>query len=77
MQANPVNNAAVLQLQVTKAQQGLLATNPKDGVAQFLTVLKPCGLILPHLHPRSTELYSIVFGAPQPFLLAPWPNQSN
>lgn len=56
-----VNNEAVLQRQVTKAQQPFLSTLSDNGQAQFLTVLKPCGIILPHVH-HSSEFYSIMFG---------------
>ena len=60
---NTIDNAAVLQLQVTKGQNQFLSTLPKDGMGQFLTVLKPCGILLPHIHQRSTEFYSVIFGA--------------
>jgi hypothetical protein len=58
-----VDNGAVLQLQVTKANNPFLATLTEPGEAQFLTVLKPCGILLPHVHQRATEFYSILFGA--------------
>jgi hypothetical protein len=65
MQALELQNAAFLQLQVTKGQRQFLSTLPKGGVSQFLTVLKPCSLILRHLHPRGTELFSILSGTLQ------------
>jgi hypothetical protein len=58
-----VDNGAALQLQVTKANNPFLATLTAPGEAQFLTVLKPCGILLPHVHQRATEFYSILFGA--------------
>jgi hypothetical protein len=58
-----VSNAAALQLQVTKANNPFLSTLPAPGEAQFLTVLKPCSILLPHVHQRATEFYSILFGA--------------
>jgi hypothetical protein len=57
------DNAAVLQLQVTKVKNQFLATLPGPGEAQFVTVLKPCSILLPHVHPAATEFYSILFGA--------------
>jgi hypothetical protein len=67
VQGNKLNdNEAVLQLQVTKQQQPFLSTLAKDGQAQFLTVLKPCGILLPHVHQRSNEFYSVLFGAHSP-----------
>jgi hypothetical protein len=64
-----VDNAAALQLQVTKIQTEFLSTLPNRGTAQFLTVLKPCGILLPHVHQRASEVYSILTGAPQPLFL--------
>lgn len=66
MQGNTIDNAAVLQLQVTKGQNQFLSTLAKDGEAQFLTALKPCGILLPHVHQRANEFYSVIFGAPRP-----------
>jgi hypothetical protein len=62
MQSLRVDNAAVLQLQVTKGEQQFLSTLPHGGAAQFLTVLKPCSILLPHDHPRATEFFSVFFG---------------
>ena len=58
-----MDDAAGLTFQVTKAQTGFLSTLTAPGAAQFLTVLKPCGIILPHVHQRASELYSVLFGA--------------
>ena len=63
LQGNTIDNEAVLQLQVSKGQNQFLSTLAKDGAAQFLTVLKPCGILLPHVHQRGNEFYSVVFGA--------------
>lgn len=60
---NVIDNAAVLQLQVDKGANQFLSTLPTPGSAQFLTALKPCGILLPHVHQRATELYSVIFGA--------------
>jgi hypothetical protein len=57
------NNEAVLQIQVTKQENPFLSTLAKDGQAQFLTLLKPCGILLPHVHQRSNEFYSVLLGA--------------
>lgn len=56
------DNAAVLQQRVTKATNPFLSTLAEPGEAQFLTVLKPCGILLPHVHPRANEFYSVIFG---------------
>ena len=58
------DNAAVLQQRVTKATNPFLSTLAEPGEAQFLTVLKPCGILLPHTHQRANEFYSVIFGAP-------------
>jgi len=63
VQGNTIDNAAVLQLQMTKGQNQFLSTLAKDGEAQFLTALKPCGILLPHVHQRANEFYSVIFGA--------------
>ena len=57
-----VEDNAGLTFQMTRGSNEFLATLTPPGSAQFLTVLKPCGIILPHVHPRATELYSILFG---------------
>ena len=59
------DNAAVLQQRVTKATNPFLSTLAEPGEAQFLTVLKPCGILLPHVHQRANEFYSVIFGAPR------------
>ena len=58
------DNAAVLQQRVTKGTNPFLSTLAEPGEAQFLTVLKPCGILLPHTHQRANEFYSVIFGAP-------------
>ena len=60
------DNAAVLQQRVTKGTNPFLSTLAEPGEAQFLTVLKPCGILLPHTHQRANEFYSVIFGAPHP-----------
>lgn len=60
--ASRVDNAAGLQLQMDKASNPFLSTLPINGAAQLLTLVKPCGIILPHVHQRATEFYSILFG---------------
>lgn len=57
------DNAAVLQQRVTKGSNVFLASLAEPGEAQFLTVLKPCSILLPHTHQRANEFYSILFGA--------------
>ena len=56
------DNAAVLQQRVTKGTNPFLSTLAEPGEAQFLTVLKPCGILLPHVHQRANEFYSVIFG---------------
>ena len=68
MQGNKIDNEAVLQLQVTKGQNQFLSTLAEPGLAQFLTFLKPCSILLPHVHQRANEFYSVFFGARQRFL---------
>ena len=63
LQGAVTDNAAVLQRRVTKGQNQFLSTLAKDGEAQFVTALKPCGILLPHVHQRANEFYSVVFGA--------------
>ena len=62
------DNAAVLQQRVTKGTNPFLSTLAEPGEAQFLTVLKPCGILLPHTHQRANEFYSVIFGAPRSLL---------
>jgi Cupin len=57
------DNAAVLQRRVTKSTNQFLSTLAAPGEAQFLTVLKPCSILLPHTHQRANEFYSVLFGA--------------
>jgi mannose-6-phosphate isomerase-like protein (cupin superfamily) len=57
-----VENAAALQLQVDKLSKSFLSTLPYPGAAQFLTAIKPCGILTPHVHQRATELYSVLYG---------------
>ena len=57
------DNAAVLQQRVTKASNPFLSTLSAPGESQFLTVLKPCGILMPHWHLRANEFYSVIFGA--------------
>lgn len=56
------DNEAALQLRVTKATNPFLSTLAAPGEAQFLTVLKPCSILLPHVHQRANEFYSVIFG---------------
>jgi len=57
-----VDNIAGLQLQGDKSAFPVLATLPNQGSSFFITTLKPCGIILPHVHPRATEQYVIISG---------------
>lgn len=63
VQGNTVDNAAVLQRQLTRGLNPFLSTLPKDGLGQFITALKPCGILMPHIHQRANELYSVIYGA--------------
>jgi hypothetical protein len=56
------DNAAAIQLRVDKGTNTFLSTLAAPGAAQFLTVLKPCSIILPHCHQNAHELYTILFG---------------
>ena len=58
------DNAAVLQQRVTKASNVFLSTLAAPGESQFLTALKPCGILMPHMHQRANEFYSMIFGTP-------------
>jgi hypothetical protein len=60
------DNAAALQQRVTKGSNPFLATLAEPGEAQFLTVLKPCSILLPHNHQRANEFYSVLFGVRLP-----------
>jgi hypothetical protein len=64
VQGKKVDNSAVLQLQVTKGENQFLSTLAEPGLAQFLTFLKPCAILLPHVHQRANEFYSVISGAP-------------
>ena len=57
-----IDNAAVVQLQGDKAGFPLLSTLPNTGSSVFLTALKPCGILLPHVHQRATEVYTVLSG---------------
>jgi len=57
-----VENPAVRQLQADKTPFPILATLPNGGSSFFITALKPCGLLLPHVHQRATEQYIIISG---------------
>ena len=70
---NAVESEAQLQLQVDKAQQPLLATLTSPGSSAFLTTIKPCGILLPHVHPRATELYVVMSGVPRSCIASPNP----
>ena len=48
------------------------AAAARDQGHQFLTVLKPCTILLPHTHQRANEFYSVIFGARLP---ACWSSQ--
>ena len=65
------DNAAVLQQRVTKGTNPFLSTLAEPGEAQFLTVLKPCGILLPHVHQRANEFYSVIFGTHLKHQIAP------
>eukprot|EP00892_Ulva_mutabilis_P001903 jgi/Ulvmu1/11713/UM008_0124.1 len=56
------DNAAVLQQRVAKSSNTFLSTLTAPGVAQYLTAVKPCGIVLPHIHLRANELYTVIFG---------------
>ena len=56
------DNEAVLQQRVTKGSNQFLATLAEPGESQFLTAVKPCGILLPHVHQRANEFYSVIFG---------------
>jgi len=60
--ASAVNNAAGFQLQADKTPFPILSTLPNGGSSFFLTALKPCGIILPHVHMRATEQYIMITG---------------
>ena len=47
-----VNNAAGTVYPMDVSANPVLATLPGDGIALNLGQLKPCGVLLPHVHPR-------------------------
>lgn len=55
-------NHAVLQQKGTKSSNQFLSTLAAPGMSQYVTALKPCGLMLPHYHPRGNELYTVIYG---------------
>ena len=60
------DNEAVLQQRVTKASNPFLSTLNAPGESQFLTALKPCGILMPHMHMRANEFYTVLSGALPP-----------
>eukprot|EP00892_Ulva_mutabilis_P012392 jgi/Ulvmu1/9525/UM053_0013.1 len=56
------DNEAVLQQRVTKASNPFLSTLTALGESQFLTALKPCGILMPHMHMRANEFYTVLSG---------------
>ena len=38
---------------------GLLATIPGPGISINRGTLNPCSILLPHIHPRATEIYYV------------------
>jgi hypothetical protein len=56
------DNAAALQLRVDKGTNPFLSTLAEPGEAAFLTVLKPCSILLPHCHQNAHEFYTVLFG---------------
>jgi hypothetical protein len=60
------DNAAALQLRVDKSTNQFLSTLAQPGEAAFLTVLKPCSILLPHVHQNAHEFYTVLFGVPLP-----------
>lgn len=57
------DNSAVLQQRVGKSSNPFLATLPGAGISQYLTAVKPCGIVMPHIHLRGNELYTVLYGA--------------
>ena len=54
---------AGLQFQADKFSIPQLATLTAPGSSAFLTLIKPCSILLPHVHPRATELFVVLSGA--------------
>ena len=64
MQEGMMNETdANLQFQADKGTIKQLATLTAPGSSAFLTLIKPCGILLPHVHQRASELYVILSGA--------------
>ena len=64
MQEGAMNEtAANLQFQADKGSIPQLATLTAPGSSAFLTLIKPCSILLPHVHPRATELFVVLSGA--------------
>ena len=47
-----LNNAAGEVFAMDVSANPVLATLPGDGISMNLGQLKPCGVLLPHVHPR-------------------------
>ena len=60
--AKRVENAAVLQLVGDKGAFPVLSTLPSQGLTVVITALKPCGMILPHMHMRASEQNLVISG---------------
>jgi mannose-6-phosphate isomerase-like protein (cupin superfamily) len=57
-----LNNAAGEVFAMDVSANPVLATLPGDGISMNLGMLKPCGVLLPHVHPRASELYFVISG---------------
>ena len=56
------NNAAATVFQMTAAANPLLATLPAPGVSVNRGEMQACAVLLPHVHPRATEVYYVLSG---------------
>jgi oxalate decarboxylase/phosphoglucose isomerase-like protein (cupin superfamily) len=50
-----------------------LATLPNRGMSQTFAELKACGVLLPHVHPRATEIYFVINGTIETSIIQEYP----
>ncbi len=56
------DNAAALQFRVDRQANTFLSTLEAPGQSAFITAIKPCGILLPHVHPRANEFVTVLSG---------------
>ena len=59
-----MDNAAATVFQMDATANPLLATLPAPGVSVNRGEMQACAVLLPHVHPRATEVYYVLNGMP-------------